>query len=132
LQCCYNAHDALRRLADRSGHLPANRYGQAIAHLPELNDISDLNIEDYLILFLNLFSNFCCMKRINLSLKIPGSFFLLSFSGILIAQEIDSLPGLDSLPTHTLAEVVITANRYGSLQIKTPEAIRVINDKSIQ
>ena len=72
------------------------------------------------------------MKRINLSLKILGSLFLLSFTGILIAQEIDSLPGLDSLPSQTLAEVVITANRYGSLQFKTPEAIRVINNKSIQ
>ena len=72
------------------------------------------------------------MKRINLSLKILGSFFLSSFTGILIAQEIDSLPGLDSLPSQTLAEVVITANRYGSLQIKTPEAIRAINNKSIQ
>ena len=72
------------------------------------------------------------MKRINLSLKILGSFFLSSFTGILIAQEIDSLPDLDSLPSQTLAEVVITANRYGSLQIKTPEAIRVIDNKSIQ
>jgi len=72
------------------------------------------------------------MKRINLSLKIFGSFFLSSFTGILTAQEIDSLPGTDSLPSQTLAEVVITANRYGSLQIKTPEAIRVIDNKSIQ
>jgi len=72
------------------------------------------------------------MKRINLSLKIFGPFLLSSFTGILIAQEIDSLPGLDSLPSQTLAEVVITANRYGSLQIKTPEAIRVIDNKSIQ
>jgi hemoglobin/transferrin/lactoferrin receptor protein len=72
------------------------------------------------------------MKRIKLSLKIPGSFLLLSFTGILVAQETDSLPGLDSLPSQTLAEVVITANRYGSIQFKTPEAIRVINNKSIQ
>jgi len=50
----------------------------------------------------------------------------------MVAQEIDSLPGLDSLPSLTLAEVVITANRYGSLQIKTPEAISVIGSKSIQ
>ncbi|MCX6254241.1 MAG: TonB-dependent receptor [Bacteroidia bacterium] len=72
------------------------------------------------------------MKKINLSLKIFGSFFLSSFTGLIAAQEIDSLPGLDSLPSQTLAEVVITANRYGSLQIKTPEAIRVIDSKSIQ
>ena len=72
------------------------------------------------------------MKKINLSLKILGSFFLSSFTGILIAQEVDSLPDLDSLPSQTLAEVVITANRYGSLQINTPEAVRVIDNKSIQ
>lgn len=72
------------------------------------------------------------MKRINFPLKILSSFFLLSFTGILSAQEIDSLQGLDSLPSQTLAEVVITANRYGSLQFKTPEAIRVINNESIQ
>jgi outer membrane cobalamin receptor len=72
------------------------------------------------------------MRRINFLLKILGSFFLLSFTGILTAQEIDSLPGLDSLPKQTLSEVVITANRYGSLKIKTPEAISVINNKSIQ
>jgi len=72
------------------------------------------------------------MKRISLSFKILGSLFLSSFTGILIAQEIDSLPGLDSLLSQTLEEVVITANRHASLQIKTPEAIRVLNNKSIQ
>jgi hemoglobin/transferrin/lactoferrin receptor protein len=72
------------------------------------------------------------MRKINFPPKIFGSFFLLSFTGLLIAQEIDSLPVLDSLPSQTLAEVVVTANRYGSFQIKTPEAIRVIDNKSIQ
>jgi hemoglobin/transferrin/lactoferrin receptor protein len=72
------------------------------------------------------------MKKIKLSLKIIGSFILFSLTGILNAQEIDSLPVLDSLPSLTLAEVVITANRYGSVLIKTPEAIRVIDNKSIQ
>ncbi|HUX57608.1 MAG TPA: TonB-dependent receptor [Bacteroidales bacterium] len=72
------------------------------------------------------------MKKINLSLIIFVLFFLSSFKGFLIAQEIDLIPGLDSLPSQTLAEVVITANRYGSFQIKTPEAIRVIDNKSIQ
>jgi len=72
------------------------------------------------------------MNRLNFTIKILGSLLLSSFTGILIAQEIDSLPAPDSLPSQTLAEVVITANRYGSLQIKTPEAIRVLNDKSIQ
>lgn len=72
------------------------------------------------------------MKRINLSLKIFGSFFLSSFTGLIVAQEIDSLPGLYSMPSQTIAEVVVTANRYGSPGIQTPEAIRVIGSKSIQ
>ncbi len=72
------------------------------------------------------------MKRIKFSLKISCSIFLSTFTVLLAAQEIDSLPRPDSLPSQTLGEVVITANRYGSLQIKTPEAIRVIDNKSIQ
>lgn len=72
------------------------------------------------------------MKKRNLSLKIFGSFFLSSLTGLIAAQEIDSLPGWDSLTFHTLAKVVVTANRYESLQIKTPEAIRVIDSKSFQ
>jgi hemoglobin/transferrin/lactoferrin receptor protein len=72
------------------------------------------------------------MKRINLSLKISCTIFLTPFTVILAAQELDSLPCIDSLPSQKLGEVVITANRYGSLQIKTPEAIRVIGNKSIQ
>jgi len=84
------------------------------------------------MLFLYLSSNFYRMKKNSLSVKIFSSFFLSSLTGLMVAQEIDSLPGLDSLPSLTLAEVVITANRYGSLQIKTPEAISVIGSKSIQ
>ncbi|MBK6479998.1 MAG: TonB-dependent receptor [Saprospiraceae bacterium] len=72
------------------------------------------------------------MQRIKLFLIIFGSLILSSLSGILIAQKNDSLPGLDSLPSQSLAEVVISANRYGSLQLKTPEAISVIDHKSIQ
>jgi hemoglobin/transferrin/lactoferrin receptor protein len=72
------------------------------------------------------------MKRINLSLKISCTIFLTTFTILLAAQELDSLPRIDSLPSQKLDEVVITANRYGSLQIKTPEAIRVIGNKSIQ
>jgi hemoglobin/transferrin/lactoferrin receptor protein len=72
------------------------------------------------------------MKKIYLFVKIFSPIFLSSFTGLLVAQEIDSLPRLDSLPSQTIGEVVITANRHGSLQIKTPEAIRVIGNKSIQ
>jgi outer membrane cobalamin receptor len=72
------------------------------------------------------------MKKINLFLKIFNFFFFSTLTGLLTAQEIDSLPVLDALPSQTLAEVVVTANRHGSFQIKTPEAIRVIDNKSIQ
>jgi len=72
------------------------------------------------------------MGEINLYAKIFCPIFLSSFTGLLVAQETDSLPGPGTLPSQTLNEVVITANRYGSLQIKTPEAIRVIDSKSAQ
>ena len=51
---------------------------------------------------------------------------------MLIAQDSDTFPVSDSLPSQTLGEVVITANRHGSLQLKTPEAIRVIFNSSIE
>jgi len=38
----------------------------------------------------------------------------------------------DSLITKTLGEVVISANRYGSYQMKTPEAIRVLEIRTIE
>ncbi len=63
-----------------------------------------------------------------LSLKVFWSFFLSSLTVLLVAQEIDSLPGSDSLPVHSLSEVVVTANRYGTLQQRTAEAIRVIRE----
>lgn len=72
------------------------------------------------------------MKKIIGSLKIFWSLFLLSHFGLLIAQEPDSLPKLDSLPPQTLSEVVVTANRHGSQRLKTPEAIGVMNSKSIR
>ena len=53
------------------------------------------------------------MNRIKFSLKISFSVFLSTFTVLLAAQEIDSLPRRDSLPSQTLGEVVITANRYG-------------------
>jgi outer membrane cobalamin receptor len=48
------------------------------------------------------------------------------------AQETGSLPGIDSLPQQILGEVVVTASRYSSFQVKTPEAIRLIDSKSIE
>lgn len=38
----------------------------------------------------------------------------------------------DSLLSKELTEVVVTANRYGSLKINTPEAIRIIDGRKIQ
>lgn len=57
---------------------------------------------------------------------------LSSLKLLVLAQEIDSILAGDSIPSHILAEVVITANRYESFQLKTPEAIRSLNYKSIQ
>lgn len=62
--------------------------------------------------------------------KILVSFLFSALTGLLIAGETDTIPLPDTIPTKTLGEVVITANRYGSLQMKTPEPIRVIDNKS--
>jgi outer membrane cobalamin receptor len=72
------------------------------------------------------------MRKSNSIRKILGSFILSIFTGLTFAQEIDSVAGKNSLPSQTLSEVVITANRYGSVQLKTPEAIRVVDSKSIE
>ncbi len=53
-------------------------------------------------------------------------------SGLLPAQDNDSIAVRDTLMSHTLAEVVITANRFNSIRMNTPEAIKVLNNKSIQ
>jgi outer membrane receptor protein involved in Fe transport len=74
----------------------------------------------------------CKMNMKTLFPRIFCSLFLLVFSGLVVAQEAVSLPGQDSLPSYIMEEVVISANRYGSVQVKTPEAISVIDGKSIQ
>lgn len=66
------------------------------------------------------------------ALFILTSFVLPSFSGLLVAQDLDSIPRADSIPTQTLEEVVITANRYETSRLNTPEAIRALENKSIQ
>jgi hemoglobin/transferrin/lactoferrin receptor protein len=61
--------------------------------------------------------------------------FLLSFGPtqwLLLAQEIDTLPAKDSLTSQVLEEVVVTARRYESLQLNTPEAIKALASESIQ
>ncbi|MEK7718268.1 MAG: TonB-dependent receptor [Bacteroidota bacterium] len=72
------------------------------------------------------------MEKINISIKIFCSLFLSSFTGLVFAQKIAYNSNLDSLASQTLTEVVVTANRYGSPQLQTPEAIRVIDDKTMQ
>ncbi len=66
------------------------------------------------------------------SLIILALAFIVCFSESLTAQVTDSLPDQDSLPVHELVEVVVTANRYGTIQVKTPEAIRLLDSKLIQ
>ncbi len=72
------------------------------------------------------------MKRTLLLISILSVLLQLSFTRLLHAQDIDSISHPDPIPSQTLSEVVITANRYGSVQLKTPEAIRVVDKKSIQ
>ena len=72
------------------------------------------------------------MRKTHFLRKILTSFVISAFSGLIIAQKTASLPAADSLPSQTLSEVVITANRYGSIQLKTPEAIRMVDSKSIE
>ncbi len=62
--------------------------------------------------------------------RISGLFFLLNISFITSAQ--DNIQGYDSLLSKELSEVVISANRHGSVQIRTPEAIRVLDVKTVQ
>jgi hemoglobin/transferrin/lactoferrin receptor protein len=57
---------------------------------------------------------------------------LISFTWSGLAQKSDSIPGPRSLPSQFLNEVVVTANRYGSISTKTPEAVRVLGSRSIE
>jgi outer membrane cobalamin receptor len=64
--------------------------------------------------------------------KLLISLFFSSFTVLIVAQETDSLQGLNSPGSRTIDEVVISANRYGSVQHKTPEAINLVDKKTIQ
>lgn len=72
------------------------------------------------------------MRKTNPPLAIIVTLFFSTLSGLLVAQNYDSIPKKDSITFHTLSEVVITANRHQSFRINTPEAIEVITAKSIQ
>ncbi|HLN55596.1 MAG TPA: TonB-dependent receptor [Bacteroidales bacterium] len=64
--------------------------------------------------------------------KISGLLILLSISMVAFPQENGNPPSTDSLLSKQLSEVVVTANRFGSVRLKTPEAIRVLDTKKIQ
>ncbi|MCM4152192.1 TonB-dependent receptor [Arenibacter sp. N53] len=57
---------------------------------------------------------------------------VLCFTTALSFGQDNSLSPGDSLATHSLDEVVITANRFGTFQNKTPEAIEVVHNNTIQ
>ncbi len=68
----------------------------------------------------------------NLSGNLLISLVFTSFAGLLAAQETDSLRAFYYPGSQTLDEVVISANRYGSAKLKTPEAINRVDYKTIQ
>jgi outer membrane cobalamin receptor len=57
--------------------------------------------------------------------------FLFS-SATLLAQDNEPIINQDSSGTHSLQEVVITANRYGSFRMNTAEAIETLKSKTIE
>jgi len=60
-------------------------------------------------------------------------FWLFSFvSGVLVAQNTDSIDVTDTIISHSLSEVVVSANRFNSLGINTPEAIRILNSGPVK
>lgn len=72
------------------------------------------------------------MVKIKLPVIIVGLISIAFSEKNLAAQVIDSTYRLDSIPTQSLEEVVVTANRIGTLRMNTPEAISVIDHQSIQ
>ncbi len=67
-----------------------------------------------------------------ISLKITLVALFTSLTGLTHAQLADSLAFADSLPQKALGEVVITANRFGSISLNTPDPIRVLGDVSMK
>ena len=60
-------------------------------------------------------------------------FLILFFCGqTAFSQANDSIPDAKMLPSQVLNEVVVTANRYGSIMMKTPEPVRVLGSRSIE
>ncbi len=57
---------------------------------------------------------------------------LCNFPGYLAGNNPDTLQVQDTVLSKTLSEIVVTANRYGSVGINTPEAIKVADELSIR
>src|SRR5512133_1068504 len=72
------------------------------------------------------------MHQLNLTLKTVGFLFFTTFSALLFAQESYPPESPDTLASQTIPEVVVTANRHGSLEYKTPEAVGVIVNENIR
>jgi hemoglobin/transferrin/lactoferrin receptor protein len=66
------------------------------------------------------------------SLKNICTLFFISVASTLAAQENYLSDVADTLTRQTIPEVVVTANRHGSLQLKTPEAIGALGSATIQ
>lgn len=58
--------------------------------------------------------------------------FFFSFASILAAQNNYLSEVEDTLTSQTIPEVVVTANRHGSIQLKTPEAIGAMGSETVQ
>ncbi|HWR99984.1 MAG TPA: TonB-dependent receptor, partial [Prolixibacteraceae bacterium] len=72
------------------------------------------------------------MRQLYLSLKIVGFLFFTFCSTLICAQENYLPESPDTLTSQTISEVVVTANRHGSLEFKTPEAIGMTVIENIQ
>jgi len=78
---------------------------------------------------------YCLIWLVKIDCLMMKSLIIFSFtlySGYLAAQNTESLKSVDTLVYHDLAEVVISANRFNSLDINTPEAIRLLSAGSVQ
>ena len=71
-------------------------------------------------------------KMLEFTYKCFCLLLLFSWSQTAFSQEKDSIPDSKMLPSQVLNEVVVTANRYGSVILKTPEAVRVIGSRLVE
>jgi hemoglobin/transferrin/lactoferrin receptor protein len=69
--------------------------------------------------------------KLNLPI-IAGLIIILVTTEPLTAQPSGQVQGYDSLLSRELSEVVVSANRYGSVGVKTPEAIRVLDAGTVK